>query len=162
MLIGTLVAIAHGSAFPLVSFILGQLCSLFVCRFCCRWAWQCHAQHFHGCPRGQYLDWHCESAVLHEAFGVSLEEVMQTWFSNSSKCLSNKVFLETINKLVYGFVGIVFSAFVAGFTQISFFQVACERQVKKIRLHYYRSVLRQNIGWFNANPSRELSSRLLE
>uniref|UniRef100_A0A1X7TB27 ABC transmembrane type-1 domain-containing protein n=1 Tax=Amphimedon queenslandica TaxID=400682 RepID=A0A1X7TB27_AMPQE len=39
-------------------------------------------------------------------------------------------------------------------------QLACERQVYKIRLAYYRAVLHQDIGWFDLNASGELTSRL--
>ena len=43
-----------------------------------------------------------------------------------------------------------------------FYQTACERQLYKIRLNYYRAILRQDIGWFDGNPSGELASRLSE
>ena len=42
------------------------------------------------------------------------------------------------------------------------YQLAAERQVYKIRLLFYQAILRQNIGWFDSNPSGELSSRLTE
>ena len=49
---------------------------------------------------------------------------------------------------------------IISYFQISFIQIACERQVKKIRLLFYKSVLRQNIGWFDTTASGELASRL--
>ena len=179
MLVGTLVAIAHGSAFPLVSFILGEITNAFINHAASQSYADPNNSVAFSCAVSTVAD--LGNVTLNasmdaitssistgtvdcsaDAFGVSLENVLQTCFSDNSECLSNGDFLDIVNKFVYGFVAIAFGAFVAGFTQISFFQVACERQVKKIRLHYYRSVLRQNIGWFDANPSGELSSRLSE
>ena len=96
------------------------------------------------------------------AFSVTLEEILLTCFSSNSRCLAGDEFFTIINEQVYGFVGIAVGVLLAGFIQVAFFQVVCERQVKKIRLLYYRSVLRQDISWFDANPSGELSSRLTE
>ena len=96
------------------------------------------------------------------ALGVTLETIVLGCFGDDRECLPNDEFIDTINRLVYGFVGVAVAALILGFTQISFFQVACERQVKRIRLQYYRAVLRQNMGWFDTNPSGELSSRLSE
>ena len=52
--------------------------------------------------------------------------------------------------------------FLASYIQVFFYQTACERQLYKIRLYYYRAILRQDIGWFDSNPSGELASRLSE
>ena len=178
MVVGTISAIAHGAAFPLVTFILGEVTDAFVNYA----ATQTYAEPNNAtimCATSAVVDLanvtfnDARVAVSSnlttgtadcnaDAFGVSLEDILQTCFSNNGQCLSNDEFFDTINKLVYGFVGIAVGALIAGFAQISFFQLACERQVKRIRLHYYRSVLRQNIGWFDANPTGELSSRLSE
>ena len=60
------------------------------------------------------------------------------------------------------FVGIGLGVLLLGYIQITLYQIADERQVHKIRLLFYRAVLRQNIGWFDSNPSGELASRLSE
>lgn len=49
---------------------------------------------------------------------------------------------------------------VAGYVQVFFMQWASERQVHKIRILYYKSVLRQDIGWFDMIPGGSLASRL--
>ena len=64
--------------------------------------------------------------------------------------------------MVYLFLLLALITFTLGSFQVSFIQWACERQVHKIRLAYYRAVLRQDVGWFDLNPSGELSSRLNE
>ena len=179
MFIGTLVAIAHGAAFPLVTFLLGEVTDAFINRAATQTYADPNNSMALSCAAMTVADLagvslaNSTDAVLNSistgtadcnanAFGVTLEDVLQTCFRDNSECLTNSEFFDTVNGLVYGFVGIAFGALIAGFTQISFFQVACERQVKRIRLHYYRSVLRQNMGWFDTNPSGELSSRLSE
>ena len=172
MLIGSLLSMAHGSAFPLVTFILGKITDAFVNRAA--------SQTFADPSSSAALDCLISinqtdsmDAILStiangtvncsaSAFNVSLEDLLHLCFSDNGQCLTNDGFLDIVNNFIYGFVAISFGSLIAGFFQISFFQVACERQVKKIRLIYYRSVLRQNIGWFDANPSGELSSRLSE
>ena len=79
-----------------------------------------------------------------------------------SECLSNNDFINQINIQVYVFVGIAIAVFLFANVQIGCLQLACERQVQKIRLLYYRAILRQEVGWFDANPSGELASRLNE
>ena len=178
MSLGTIAAIAHGAAFPLVTFILGEVTDAFI-NFAATQTYTDPSNVTVSCGATTVADLAsvnfsvARAAVLSNistgtvdcnanAFGVTLEDIIQTCFSDNGQCLSNGEFFDTINRLVYGFVGIAVGALIAGFAQISFFQLACERQVKRIRLHYYRSVLQQNIGWFDANPSGELSSRLSE
>ena len=92
----------------------------------------------------------------------TLEEALQMYISNDTSCLDDVSFIAEINRLVYIFLGIAGGALLAGFFQILLFQMAAERQVHKIRLQFYRSILQQEIGWFDANPSGELNSRLSE
>ena len=93
-----------------------------------------------------------------------------TEFSNYSsvvagcggQCLDNEGFIREANILVYIFIGIAVGIFILAYSEIYFFQTACERQVKKIRLAFYRAIMRQEVGWFDANPSGELASRISE
>ncbi|XP_052083244.1 ATP-dependent translocase ABCB1-like isoform X2 [Mytilus californianus] len=48
----------------------------------------------------------------------------------------------------------------SGYLQIACFMTACERQVNKIRKHFFRAILRQEIGWFDKHQSGELTTRL--
>ena len=93
---------------------------------------------------------------------ATYDELLVKCVSVQAQCLTDSDFISTINIQVYIFVGIAAAVFLAATVEISFFQVACERQVHKIRLLYYRAILRQEIGWFDANPSGELASRLSE
>ena len=76
--------------------------------------------------------------------------------------MTNDDFLQIINTQVYIFLGIAAGVFIAATLQITLYQLAAERQVYKIRLLFYQAILRQNIGWFDSNPSVDVASRLTE
>lgn len=78
------------------------------------------------------------------------------------ECLDNDQFIQEVNVFVYAFLGIAVGVFTLAYFEISLFQTAAERQVKKIRLEFYQAIMRQEIGWFDANPSGELVSRISE
>lgn len=89
-------------------------------------------------------------------------------FNQQARCLSDDTFFNGLGGVdgifweLYIYVMISVATFVLAFLQISTMQLACERQIYKIRLAYYRAVLRQDIGWFDLNASGELTSRLNE
>jgi ABC-type multidrug transport system fused ATPase/permease subunit len=75
-------------------------------------------------------------------------------------CLDTGGFTDAIEIQCYIFVGIAVGIFILSSLQSLFFQLVAERQIHLIRQNFYRAILRQDIGWFDANPSGELSSRL--
>ena len=89
-------------------------------------------------------------------------------FNEKARCLSDDTFFKGLGGVdgvfwqlyLYGIITV--ATFILAFIQISTMQLACERQVHKIRLAYYRAVLHQDIGWFDLNASGELTSRLNE
>ena len=67
-------------------------------------------------------------------------------FTNTSfNCLLDDEFIAEMNRLTYIFVGFGVGVFIAGYLQVSLFQMAAERQVHKIRLLFYRAILHQEI-----------------
>ena len=101
------------------------------------------------------------------ACGQCLDDLFRE-FSEPARCLSNDDFLYGQGGVdgalwqIYLFIIIAVAVFICGYFQISLIQLACERQVHKIRQRYYKSVLHQDVGWFDLNPSGELASRLNE
>ncbi len=55
-----------------------------------------------------------------------------------------------------------FCTYCALFFQVAFFMISGQRQARRIRLAYFRSVLSQEIGWFDSQASGSLSTRLAE
>ena len=92
---------------------------------------------------------------------VTITDIIQVNFTQGM-CLLDADFIREINSLTYAFLGIGAVVFVVAYIQISFFQTAAERQIYRIRLRYYQAVLRQDIAWFDANPTGEVATRLSE
>ena len=53
-----------------------------------------------------------------------------------------------------------FAVVVAGYIAVVAWVVTTERQIKKMRLDFFRSLLRQDIGWFDGQQTGELNNRL--
>lgn len=182
MLIGTIAAMCHGIALPLLMFYFGDLTDAFIN--------QAGSESL-GDPGNFNSDFIVQCAITSvsqmanvsisnatdavrdnistgsvncdaTAFGVTFAELLDECFSSSGSCLDESAFLDEINMQVLIFCMIGLGVLISSYFQISFYLLASERQVRKIRLLFYRAILKQEIGWFDANPSGELSSRLTE
>lgn len=60
----------------------------------------------------------------------------------------------------YCLIGVV--SFLSSWLQVTLFQLPAERQVTKIRTLFFRAILKQEISWFDLNPTGEINSRLNE
>lgn len=71
-------------------------------------------------------------------------------------------FEESMSKycLYYAVIGI--AVFVGSHFQVMFWQIACERQVHRLRQAFFRAVLRQEMSWFDQQSSGELTTRLAD
>uniref|UniRef100_A0A8C4Y5L4 ABC-type xenobiotic transporter n=1 Tax=Gopherus evgoodei TaxID=1825980 RepID=A0A8C4Y5L4_9SAUR len=56
------------------------------------------------------------------------------------------------------YTGVLFAAYM----QVAFWTLAAGRQIKKIRQHFFHSIMRQEIGWFDVNDVGELNTRLID
>ena len=82
--------------------------------------------------------------------------------NTTTQCITNDGLIGEINMLILYFGIISIAVFIFGSIQVLTYQVSAERQVYKMRLSYYRAVLRQNIAWFDENASGAIASRLAE
>ena len=159
MLVGTLAAMAHGTALPLLLLFFGDLTNVFLSQA----ATATIITDF--LPGLNSSDINCTAnytfALELMNFTGTITEVIQLSFPQGM-CLLGNEFLDAINQVTYAFIGIGASVLVLAYLQISFYQTSAEHQVYKIRLNYYRAVLRQDIAWFDANPTGEISTRLSE
>lgn len=157
MLVGAIAAIAHGASFPLLWLFLGDFFNVFIS--------QAITSRFFSEFIGlnpNATDINCATMFDFNGTNLSISEFIRLNSSNQISCLIGDAFINEINSVTYAFVGIGLAAFVVAYVQIAAFQTAAERQVYKIRLKYYRAVLRQNIAWFDANPTGEVATRLSE
>ena len=91
----------------------------------------------------------------------TLQSIPDSRFSNL-ECLLGDAFIGEINIIVFIFVGLAVGVLLCSFIEVSTFQFAAERQTYRIRLRYYRAIMRQNIAWFDENPTGGLVNRLSE
>ena len=77
-------------------------------------------------------------------------------------CDPKDTFLDEITMFAYIYVslatGVLFSMFLAFFL----WNVSGYRQARRMRLAFYRSILKQDIGWFDVTEAAQLSTRLAE
>ena len=92
----------------------------------------------------------------------ALGSIVTFFFGDESSCTTNDEFISSINIYCYYFIGLAVAAILVGYYIEAVFQVTAERQIYKIRLAYYKSVLKQDIAWFDVNASGEVASRLVE
>ena len=148
---------AHGAALPLLLLFFGDLTNVFFSQS----ATIALSESLQEAANDSTLDINCTANYTFMGVTGTITELIQPTLPQAS-CLLGNEFLQEINLQTYAFLGIGVSVFLLAYIQISFYQTAAERQVYKIRLKYYRAVMRQNIAWFDANPTGEISTRLSE
>ena len=70
--------------------------------------------------------------------------------------------LDQIGLFSLYYVGIATAVLIATFLATVFWNISAYRQTRRMRLAFYHSILRQNIGWFDVTEANELSTRLAE
>ena len=60
----------------------------------------------------------------------------------------------------YSYIGL--GTIVCGYVQTAFWSLASVRQAHRIRTNCFKSIMQQEIGWFDTTDSGELSTRLTE
>ena len=71
-------------------------------------------------------------------------------------------FIDEINKFAFIYVGLATAVLIAVFIANVFWNISAYRQTRRMRTAFYRSILRQEIGWFDVNATAQLSTRLSE
>jgi ABC-type multidrug transport system fused ATPase/permease subunit len=164
MAVGTVMAIVHGVSLPLLMLVFGELINFFIYQeqssavaSCLNISRSCGDENVFVANENFLLPCGANSSSFND---LSLSQSMDLLFRGSTTCLTDGSFIDDVQLHCIYFVIISVVVFAFATVQISFFQLSCERQVRKIRLFFYRAVLKQNIGWFDSNPSGELASRL--
>ena len=161
MLAGLVAACISGAAFPIAMNVFGDITNLFINH---QFSRDVVNSILPPCPlnptisilnvTGGVVD--CNTNYILPGCTFNLSQ----FISGQVMCLNNEDFISEINLQVYAFMGIAAGSFLFSWIHAWFFQMAAERQTHRIRLLYYRSVLKQNIGWFEENSSGEVSNRL--
>ncbi|MED6257823.1 Bile salt export pump [Ataeniobius toweri] len=141
MVVGSLCALIHGSASPLMLLVYSIMTNTFV-------AYELEVQELKD-PNKTCINntIHWTNGSIHEAAdnstvscGVDIEAQM-TMFA-------------------YYYVGIGLGVLIVSYFQIAFWVLTAARQTQRIRKTYFRKVMQMEIGWFDCNSVGELNTRI--
>ena len=83
-------------------------------------------------------------------------------FRYMSTCDLGDLLQSDVGLYSYYYVGLASGLIVTGFFAIALWNWAAYRQTRRMRSAFFRSILQQDIGWFDTSPSAELNTRLSE
>ena len=184
MILGLIAALIHGTTLPVAMNYFGNLTNAFVNQFTSK---QLANFEFSFDPR-MFLDFpkfaaidpdiitsgfinfsnltggivNCSEDFVLLPPATNFDETLKLGVTELASCLEDGPFFTEIVSYVVGFVVLGVIAFFAGSLQILAFQLAGDRQVHRIRLKLFDSILRQDAEWFDRHATGELSSRLSE
>lgn len=163
MLLGALCAIAHGAALPLLMRYFGQIINTLIFQdISSRFARDISNQTGMEINCSSVFNYTLGNLTLTDTTITSIfQDIPGSGFPNA-ECLLGDEFISQVDIIVLIFVGIAVGVLVVATLQVFTYQFAAERQVYKIRTLYYRAILRQDIAWFDTNPTGELVNRLSE
>ena len=158
MFFGTIAAIAHGVTLPLLMVVFGETTDAFSNEFLSREI----ASAINSDPNNRTVSvGNLNCTELNMICSTSERETCG-FFVDNSLCATGDELIDDINRLVIYYCALGVVAFVCGWLHVSLYQYACERQLQIIRKRFFRSVLKQDISWFDVNSVGELNSRLNE
>ncbi|XP_016524173.1 bile salt export pump [Poecilia formosa] len=141
MVVGSLCALIHGSASPLMLLVYGMMTNTFV-------AYELEVQELKD-PNKE-----CINNTIHWTNGSIYETTENTTVS----CGVNIEAQMTM--FAYYYIGIGLGVLIVSYFQIVFWVSAAARQTHKIRKTYFRKVMQMEIGWFDCNSVGELNTRI--
>ena len=161
MVFGFLVAAVHGAVLPTSMVVFGRMIDLFVYK---NLTAEIAANLVNATPN-TVADGNLSCPAVEVAFSnlSAVEATPSLVFSLSNfECLSNTDFINRLDIFIIAFASLGAASVILGFIQVSTFSLAAMRQTNRIRKRFYRSILRQNVAWFDENKAGELNSRLVE
>ncbi|XP_051532212.1 bile salt export pump-like [Myxocyprinus asiaticus] len=143
MIFGSVCAVLHGSAQPLMLLVFGMLTDTFI-------AYDVELNELKD-PEKECVNNTIQWRNLTEEENLAL--------NMTSPCGLLDIEYEMTN-FAYYYVAIGAGVFVLGYLQISLWITAAARQIQVIRKMYFRKVMRMEIGWFDCTSVGELNTRM--
>ena len=154
---GTLMAIAAGLALPGHMLLFGDVINEFV---------------FH--EQAETLSSQISPLSFNDSSNNSSSEMVTFFCANTG---SGQIFNESIRRYLDNpdatllreiglfslyYIGLATGVLIATFLATMFWNFSAYRQTRRMRMAFYHSILRQEIGWFDVTEANELSTRLAE
>ena len=171
IIIGTVMAMAAGSAVPSHIFLFGQVINQFV-----YYSIAVDIPSVDG--RASNLSLTCSQFIDrvksgNETLREGGDNLEDDYFCDAEDsdvfdnildfvCDPKDTFTDRISVFSLYYIALATSVLFAMFLAAILWNISAYRQSKRMRLAFYHSVLRQEIGWFDVNESAQLSTRLAE
>ncbi|XP_053093947.1 bile salt export pump [Pangasianodon hypophthalmus] len=143
MIVGSLCAIIHGSAQPLMLLVFGLLTDTFI-------DYDIELNELRDPAK------HCLNNTI-QWRNLTAEENLE---HNMTKACGLLDIEYEMTNFAYYYVGIGCAVFLLGYIQISLWVASAARQIQIIRKLYFSKVMRMEIGWFDCNSAGELNTRM--
>ncbi len=151
LLLGSVAGVLNGSAFPIAMFIFGRITNAFINR---ELTAALVVQDVAFCTQdppesgiitilnftGFIGDPDCSDVYSYTDLtgatcsNFSLQSILSLASGSRTECLTNDLFIDEMNLQVYSLLGVTLGAFIFGFFQTLFFNLAAERQVSLLYL----------------------------
>ncbi|XP_038151853.1 bile salt export pump [Cyprinodon tularosa] len=163
MVVGSLCAVLHGSAQPLMLLVFGMLTDTFI-------EYDIELTELNDDRKecvNNTIQWKRNySAAADLSLPLNLSDLglinstleMFTPLGNMSCGLLD--IEHEMTMFAFYYVGIGLSVFILGYVQISLWVTAAARQIQLIRKMYFSKVMRMEIGWFDCTSVGELNTRM--
>lgn len=148
IILGTVMAIASGVALPGHMLLFGRVINEFV---------------FHSIARA-LLSNQNSGVMVDQHFCASANSSRDMLTSNLLPYYNDtrNTLLERVGLFSLYYVAMATAVLFATFLATVFWNASAYRQTRRMRDAFYRSILRQDIGWFDVTEANELSTRLVE
>uniref|UniRef100_A0AAR2K970 Bile salt export pump n=1 Tax=Pygocentrus nattereri TaxID=42514 RepID=A0AAR2K970_PYGNA len=143
MIFGSVCAMLHGSAQPLMLLVFGMLTDTFI-------EYDIELNELRDPEK------HCFNNTI-QWRNLSVELNLELNMTRSCGLLDIEY---EMTNFAYYYVGIGSAVFILGYLQISMWVSSAARQIQIIRKLYFSKVMRMEIGWFDCNSVGELNTRM--
>uniref|UniRef100_A0A4W6FJQ3 ATP-binding cassette, sub-family B (MDR/TAP), member 11a n=1 Tax=Lates calcarifer TaxID=8187 RepID=A0A4W6FJQ3_LATCA len=141
MVVGSLCALIHGAASPLMLLVYGMMTNTFV-------AYELEVQELKD-PNKE-----CINNTIYWQNG----SIYETAENSSVHCGVD--IQAQMTMFAYYYIGIGLGVLFVSYFQIVFWVSSAARQIQRIRKTYFQKVMRMEIGWFDCNSVGELNTRI--
>ena len=148
IVVGALMAMATGAALPGHMLLSGEIVDLFI-------AYDIALQFSNDSndSSGMMAEYFCNTTET--STSSRLNEFLDS--SDPGDLLQSKIGLFSLY-----YVGLASAVLVASFIATLFWNLSAYRQTRRLRQAFFRAIMKQEIGWFDVNPSAQLNTRLAE
>ncbi|XP_064648001.1 ATP-dependent translocase ABCB1-like isoform X1 [Lineus longissimus] len=155
MIIGTLGAMGHGAALPLVLLFFGEMIDSFAV----------YSQLEKILSTVNFTQYGTTREAASQNYSILFPIMYQEGFNKTAADLlaqgsAPSTLMDRLTYFAILYVGLGCAVLVAAYLQIMCWLTASERQCWKIRTSYFRSVMKQEIGWFDLTETGQLATRL--